>query len=317
MSSSDFPTRQLKQLEGHKGQVHAVTYSNGGAEYVNLQILTGATDRAIRLFNASTCNHVQSYNAHVHEILDIAVSFDNARFASGGGDKRVFLWDVATATTLHRYEGHTGRVEAVALGGEDDCTVISGGSDAKVHIWDTIGPPYKPIQTFAHAIDTVTSIKVIDKQIYAGSLDGKVYCYDIRMANIIIDVIAVPVTSVMPTMDNRAYIVTTTDSTIRMMSKKSGEMIQSFTAPGYINNSFRIRSTFGMEDMIVLGGSEAGEVFVWDVATGEERHRLSPFKDDVYKAKKVVSAVAFCPVRPEWVSGGSDGTVTVWGVDGA
>lgn len=59
-------------------------------------------------------------------MLDITVSADNARFASVGGDKQVFLWDVETGSTIRRWSGHAGRVEAVAFGGEGDSVVISG-----------------------------------------------------------------------------------------------------------------------------------------------------------------------------------------------
>ena len=58
-------------------------------------------------------------------MLDIAVTEDNARFASVGGDRQVFLWDVATGRTLRRWSGHGGRVNAVAFGGEGG-VVVSG-----------------------------------------------------------------------------------------------------------------------------------------------------------------------------------------------
>lgn len=54
------------------------------------------------------------------------MSADNGRFASVGGDKQVFLWDVESGTTLRRWAGHAGRVEAVEFGGESDSVVVSG-----------------------------------------------------------------------------------------------------------------------------------------------------------------------------------------------
>ena len=106
------------------------------------QILTGSSDRTIRLFNPAKAppgpprlttdrkttppGLVQSYSAHGYEVLDIAVTDDNARFASVGGDKQVFLWDVAGGKTLRRWAGHGGRVNAVAFGGEGASVVVSG-----------------------------------------------------------------------------------------------------------------------------------------------------------------------------------------------
>ena len=90
------------------------------------QALTGASDRLVRLFNPATTSLVQTFDAHGYEVLDLAVSDDNARFVSVGGDKQVFLWDVPTARTLRRFAGHFGRVNAVDFGG-DGCSVIVSG----------------------------------------------------------------------------------------------------------------------------------------------------------------------------------------------
>ena len=69
------------------------------------------------------------------EVLDISISHDNAKFASVGGDKAVFLWDVATAKTLRRFLGHTHRVNACDFNA--DASVLASGSyDATVRIWD-------------------------------------------------------------------------------------------------------------------------------------------------------------------------------------
>ena len=69
---------------------------------------------------------MQSFSAHGYEVLDIAVTEDNARFASVGGDRLVFLWDVSQGKTLRRWSGHNGRVNAVAFAGEGDAVVVSG-----------------------------------------------------------------------------------------------------------------------------------------------------------------------------------------------
>jgi mitogen-activated protein kinase organizer 1 len=71
---------------------------------------------------------VQTYAGHAHEVLDIAVSSDNARFVSVGGDKHVLLWDVSSARVLRRYEGHSGRINTCAWGGDgrEEGVIISG-----------------------------------------------------------------------------------------------------------------------------------------------------------------------------------------------
>lgn len=63
-------------------------------------------------------------------MLDIAVSEDNDRFVSVGGDKTVFLWDVVTAKTVRRWGGgnggHAGRVNCCSFGGEGGGVLFTG-----------------------------------------------------------------------------------------------------------------------------------------------------------------------------------------------
>lgn len=106
------------------------------SSYPGTYVLSGSTDRAIHLSRAlpstdtrsvvETTRPIQKYEAHGYSILDIAVSSDNSRFASVGGDRQVFLWDVEQGGTVRRWTGHSSRVEAVQFAGEGDSVVVSG-----------------------------------------------------------------------------------------------------------------------------------------------------------------------------------------------
>ena len=50
---------------------------------------------------------------------------DNSRFASCGGDRSVFYWDVNTGHTIKRFQGHSGRVNTVAFNFES--TILASG----------------------------------------------------------------------------------------------------------------------------------------------------------------------------------------------
>lgn len=80
----------------------------------------------------------------------------------------------------------------------------------------------------------------------------------------------------------------------------------------YENKNYRIRSTLGLNDSVVVGGSEDGRVFVWDLLEGTLLHILQHADDKTSGAerkgtKDVVSAVAFNGARKEWASAGGDG----------
>ncbi|KAL8953781.1 MAG: hypothetical protein Q9222_000398 [Ikaeria aurantiellina] len=285
--------QELEQMQGSVQRSHG--RRSGQGQY----ILTGSSDRSICLYNpakaslgASGSGLVQTYCAHGYEVLDLSVTEDNARFASVGGDKQVFLWDVATARTLKRWSGHFGKVNCVDFGGEDGSVVVSGSFDATVRLWDCKSQSTKPIQVLEESSDSVSSLHVLGHEIVTGSVDGKMRLYDLRMG--------------MQTSDGNAVLVSTLDSSIRLIDKSNGQMLQNYK--GHRNEDYRIRSSLGLGDSVVFSGSEDGQLYAWDLLEGSVLETLAAHDG------KVASAVTCNSVRKEWVSAGVDGTVIVWGL---
>jgi len=101
------------------------------------------------------------------------------------------------------------------------------------------------------------------------------------------------------------------------MDKPDGKLLKAYKAPDYQNTDYRIRSTLGLSDSVILSGSETGHILIWDLLSGSVLHKLrhSPPPPTTTTSKKdVVSAVTFCPTRKEWASAGGDGNVVVWGM---
>ncbi|KAI9730013.1 MAG: hypothetical protein M1818_008282 [Claussenomyces sp. TS43310] len=346
------PGTALTTLHGSQGPVHALCYSASPGTY----ILSGSADRNIRLYNpfpnraegsggvVQPGKLIQTYGAHGYEVLDIAVSADNARFVSGGGDRSVFLWDVATAKTIRRFggnHGHSSRVNSVCFGGAEDSVVISGSFDASVRLWDSKSQSMKPIQTLGEARDSISAVLVGGRghEIVSGSVDGRVRCYDVRMGQLSVDVLGSPVTSLAVTRDGQGLLVGTLDSTIRLMDRNSGGRLMTYK--GHENAEFRIRSCFGGKEGWVLSGSEVprstaaaaadadGEVLIWDTMTGTIMKRVRvPGRADDGARKKVIGAdgkekarrnVISCVAwkndgrGDQWSCAGTDGLVTVFG----
>lgn len=235
---------------------------------------------------------------------------DNARFASAGGDRTVFLWDVATAQTVRRFshatEGHVGRVNCVAMGGADDSLVVSGGFDTTVRVWDTRsgggGGGARPVQVLDEAADAISSVVVRGPEVVAGSVDGRVRCYDVRVGKVTADVIGASVTSLCLTRDGKAVLVGSLDSRVRLMDRESGSCLRTYGAgggeggkkqggqeeeEGWRNADFRVQSVLGGGERFVVAGDEmsgggadghaagdGGRIWAWDLMTGKLAARV-------------------------------------------
>lgn len=322
-----FPTKPIARLTGHVGIVHCLCYSSGSQQY----IITGSSDRTIRLYNPAkaplssttpSAGLVNKYSAHGYEVLSVDVNAENDRLISTGGDKTVFYWDVQTSQTIKRWSGHAGRVNRGLFAGEGDSVVVTGSYDGMVKVWDTKSSNYKPIMTLDDAKDSITDVCVFDGEIISASVDGRVRSYDLRMGSCYVDVIGHPATSLSVTKKGTELLVSSLDSTVRLMDRGNGQLLKAYRDKEFVNEELRVKNTLGLDDSIVLSGSDDGMVYAWDLLEGEVLHRIKHSKMREVRSnngnapagkKDVVSALAFCQTRQEWASAGGDGNVVVWG----
>lgn len=167
------------------------------------------------------------------------------------------------------------------------------------------------------ARDSVTSLVCSGAEVVAGSVDGRVRTYDLRMGRCFVDVLGEPVTSLTMTVQGDSVLVSTSDSTLRLMDRANGKMLQSYKDAGFVNTTYRIRSTSTANDGIVLSGAEDGRIYAWDVLSGQVVQRLSHYAADdlagMRNSRKVVSAVAARRKGDQWASASGDGSIAVWG----
>ncbi len=338
----------------HTGPIHVARFNTYGR-----YVLSAGNDRVVKLWNAQAgpgsgpgsssdaATPITSYSAHSHAITALAISPTSSHFASGGQDKAVLLWDVATAQVLRRFTAHVGKVQDLVFAGSGSADneaatatsikeaqlLLCGGFDAKVHIYDLRqAGAWKPLMQLDEAKDAIMSIVVAAPAaasgraaplICTGSVDGKLRTYDLRMGQLRTDtiggaccphahlvlivrehgamltrppspprVLTAPITSLTLSATSDSILLSTLDSTHRLLDLSDGTVLQSFASPQHTNTSYRCHSTLlstprasqttsttgkgagagagvlplssGL-DSTVLSGDDEGRLGAWDV----------------------------------------------------
>lgn len=182
MQGTKFPTQFVELKKNHAGPIYTVKFNNNG-EY----IMTGSEDRSVCLYNPHKNMMIQNYkNLHNYDVSSLAITNDNSKFATGGGDKNVMVTDVIQGKSIRKYSGHNGRVNCVCF--NDDCSVLLSSSyDTTVKFWDNRANSFHPIDIIKGFKDSVSRVEVRGAEVICSSMDGCIRFYDIRTGTFISD----------------------------------------------------------------------------------------------------------------------------------
>ncbi|GJV64899.1 WD repeat domain-containing protein 83, partial [Tanacetum coccineum] len=258
MSSSEgLPKQEVNVLKGHEGAVLTARFNSDGN-----YCLTGGKDRTIRLWNPHRGIHVKTYKAHAREVRDVHVTSDNSKICSCGGDRQVFYWDVSSGRVIRKFRGHDSEVNAVKFN-EYASVVVSAGYDRSLRAWDCRSHSTEPIQIIDTFMDSVMSVCLTKTEIIAGSVDGTVRTFDIRMGRELSDDLGQPVNCISLSNDGNCVLASCLDSTLRLLDRTTGELLQEYK--GHTCKSFKMDCCLTNSDAHVVGGSEDGYLFIWDL----------------------------------------------------
>ncbi|KAL4436065.1 hypothetical protein ABPG77_005513 [Micractinium sp. CCAP 211/92] len=292
------PTREHAVLKGHEGPVLAVRFNTQGT-----YAMSCGKDRSVRLWNPHRGISIKVYTGHGYDVRDVAIATDNSKFASCGGDRQVFLWDVSTGHIIRKFRGHDAYINSLVYGASCE-VLVSGGYDQAVKVWDCRSRSIDPVQTIRNFRDSVTSVAVTERaEILAGSVDGSVRRFDVRMGRLFTDDLHHPVTCVRVSNDHNCVLAACMDSTIRLLDRADGDLLAEYT--GHTHTSFKMDCCFTPSDAFVVGSSEDGRVFFWELVDAQLVESFQAHAD-------VVCSLAMHPKGECLLTSSVDGTVKVW-----
>ncbi|MFF3115637.1 helix-turn-helix domain-containing protein [Kitasatospora sp. NPDC057904] len=99
------------------------------------QVVAGAVDGTLHLWDVARHTEVTSRQAHTGAVWGIVHSPDGTLLATAGADHVVRLWHTADLSPAGELTGHTGPVKALAFSA-DGRRLASAGNDGVVRLWD-------------------------------------------------------------------------------------------------------------------------------------------------------------------------------------
>ncbi|MGH2480958.1 MAG: WD40 repeat domain-containing protein, partial [Ktedonobacteraceae bacterium] len=120
----------------------------------------------------------RSWQAHTDNTCTIAISLDERILATGGWDRAIKVWDLASGSLL--WAGwHTDAVRSVAFA-PDGRTLASAGTDALIHLWDVRSGAH--LQTLPGQGGPIFSVvwSPDGKLLASGSADGLIRVWQVQ-----------------------------------------------------------------------------------------------------------------------------------------
>eukprot|EP01084_Bolivina_argentea_P124554 220703_1 len=308
INTANLPTKQTVCLKDSKGSIYALTCTSDG-EY----IISGGMDKTIRLYNPHKSLLIKEYKAHGYDIQCIKIENNTkSTFASCGGDKSIFIWDINTGKILRKLWGHSQRINCLAFNQQNNI-IVSGSFDQTVLFYDlksyNKSKPFYQL-TSDYFKDSVTDIYFSEYEIFICSIDGYLRIFDIRNGKLIKDFICDKgLTSVSITEDTKCVLLSCLDDKLRLINKLNGKLLNDYTHKKFVNNQYKIKSGFGFDDGIVMSGTENGNILMWDLVDT----KIEPTILDNNDKTSIVTNVLAHPKRKNILfSSDTRGQIKMW-----
>ena len=242
---------------------------------------------------------------HKNRVCALAYSHDGATLASGGGDKKVRLWDRVTGQECSILRGHPACVYAVAFS-PDGSALVTGGGQNSLRIWDLSSGQGRPLNGHSVLVSTAAFspdgglVASAAGNVFDSGFPGEVSLWEPKNGDCL-NTVPIPggAWSAAYAPDGRtlavgsgAQNVTIFDNSLRFRCS--------------LEQGAAVRRVAFAPDGKTLAATAGWEIKVWEVSTQKTRHTLRGHRGFVW-------AVAFSPDGRTLFSGSEDQTVRVWG----
>ena len=216
------------------------------------------------------------------DTISTAVSPDTQFVATGGRNKKIYLWDKATQKLVNTLSGHTGPI--IHLTFSPDSKHLLSTGERVIEIQEKDGVEYMIMNADSH-IDKTAKVWNVETGNEIATLEHPF-----------------PVKAVTFSPDNR-YMATAVDQNIYLWDTKTWQKNVTLETERVESLGFSPDGTF----LAVGGTGKNPQIQIWNVNTTQLVVEFSGHKSDV-------ESVAFSPDGTLLASGGFDGVIYLWDI---
>lgn len=241
---------------------------------------------------------------HDGVVRAIAVMPDGSRIVSGGDDRTVRIWDLASGRLELTLEGHTDSVRAVAVT-PDGRRIVSGGAYDMVRVWDLASGRFERTLVGQAGYRGVYTVAVAPdgRRVVWGGAGATVQVWDLASGRLehTLRSQSLAVRTVAITPDGRFILSGGDGGKVQVWDLESGGLVR--TLNGHTNPVYAVAVT--PDGSRIVSGGHDNTVQVWNLASGRLERTL-------WGHTGPVDAVAVTPDGSRIVSGGQDKKVRMW-----
>lgn len=283
---------------------------NGGDVYtVNLHpsethLVTGGYDQSVRLWDIATGAVVKTFRNHFASVCDVQFNRHANFIVSGSKDGTIRLWDILSGLCVHTLRQTLGEVTSISMA-SNGYTLLSGSRNNSNRLWDLrmLHTPRAHLSTgLSSGASTGSSGSLSSFSI--GGNGGVVNGYGSGYVSA--NGVGISGGAGYGSSGNLSASGSISGGSTGFSGSRHAEQRPLQRFKGHQNTAKNIvRASFGPRESFVLGGSEDGYVYVWEVATGKLLERLSGHRGVTYNAR-------WHEKQALLASSSHDGTVKTW-----
>ncbi|NJL38884.1 MAG: hypothetical protein HC879_07950 [Leptolyngbyaceae cyanobacterium SL_5_9] len=314
----DISGNLVRTFSGHQGWVHGVDFSPGGD-----RLVSGSADGTVKLWDISG-TLLKTWN-HDESVQDVAFSPDGQLVASAGNDNHIKLWQV-DGELVRTLVGHSDFIYGVKFSPDGEA-IASASTDRTAKLWNAAdGTLLDTFQGHRNVIQSIDFSADGETLISAG-FDNTVRLWSRTRTDLerVENPEGIEIRSVSISPNNQLVAFADDNGTVNLWNTAT----QAFLEPLEEHEAEVFSTAFSSDGQYLLTGSLYGTVKLWKIGESKSLQTLeiqdsgqnnsgqnNSGQNNSEQNRDTTYSVTFHPDKELIAGASSNGTITLWDIDG-